>query len=389
MEFFLNRYRNLSVLLVAILAQLALLAYQIKSDQDVRLIRVWAVTAVTPLARALEGMRSGSSYFFHDYFLLRGVEEQNRSLKTELGKVEMENQYLHAQLNSADNAKALAIFQTTSKSKTVAAHVIANTTDTGAKVIMVDRGAKDGVERGQAVRTPEGIVGKVIDVFPSVSYVLVLTDPSFAAGVVSQKHHVHGTLKGQGNGTAIVDYVQNDETVDPGEWFFTSGDDLIFPRGIPAGTVAAVHDGRNQKQIYVTPSGLQNGLEDVLIVVDGVHGAIPEAPVTAQPVQLLAPPPPDGSEQSDMPANGGTQETDLDRITSNTKAIGAEQHHVFGDQSTPAPNYNLPLPNPSNKQAAPPPAAGPKGTPGTPPTAPGPQPAAPRAAPGSAPVTRP
>jgi rod shape-determining protein MreC len=42
MEFLLNRYRNLSVLLVAILVQLALLAYQVKNNQDLRLIRVWS-----------------------------------------------------------------------------------------------------------------------------------------------------------------------------------------------------------------------------------------------------------------------------------------------------------------------------------------------------------
>ena len=39
MEFLLNRFRNLTVLLVVILAQLVLLAYQVKSGEDVRLIR--------------------------------------------------------------------------------------------------------------------------------------------------------------------------------------------------------------------------------------------------------------------------------------------------------------------------------------------------------------
>ena len=48
MEFFLNRFRNLSVLVAAILAQLVLLAYQVKTNGDVRLIRVWSVGAVTP-----------------------------------------------------------------------------------------------------------------------------------------------------------------------------------------------------------------------------------------------------------------------------------------------------------------------------------------------------
>src|ERR1700685_1555951 len=104
MEFFLNRYRNLSVLLVAILAQLALLAYQVKTSQDVRLIRVWALGAVTPLARVLGGGRSGASHFFHDYFLLLGVREENRKMRTELEQAELDNQYLRALLSSADNA---------------------------------------------------------------------------------------------------------------------------------------------------------------------------------------------------------------------------------------------------------------------------------------------
>ncbi len=143
----LNRYRNLSVLLVAILAQLALLAYQVKSAQEVRLIRVWSVGAVTPLARVLEAGRSGVSHFFRDYFVLLGVRQDNQRLKAELDRAEMDNQYLRAQLSTADRAKALEIFQASSQSKTVAAHVVANTTDTGASAV-VDRGSSDGVQKG-------------------------------------------------------------------------------------------------------------------------------------------------------------------------------------------------------------------------------------------------
>src|SRR2546425_8417450 len=111
MEFFLNRYRNLSTLLVTILAQLVLLAYQIKSNQEVRLIRVWAVSAVTPMARVLEGGRSSVSHFFGDYFLLRSARDENIQLKAEMNRVKMENQYLRAELSTADRAKTLAIFQ--------------------------------------------------------------------------------------------------------------------------------------------------------------------------------------------------------------------------------------------------------------------------------------
>ena len=60
METLLNRYRNITVLLLVIFAQLVLIAVQVRNDQDVRMIRVWTVTAVTPLARVLETVRGGA-----------------------------------------------------------------------------------------------------------------------------------------------------------------------------------------------------------------------------------------------------------------------------------------------------------------------------------------
>ena len=64
METLLNRYRNITVLLLVIFAQLVLLAVQVRNDQDVRMVRVWTVTAITPLARVLEAVRGGTSGFF-------------------------------------------------------------------------------------------------------------------------------------------------------------------------------------------------------------------------------------------------------------------------------------------------------------------------------------
>src|SRR5215471_16869932 len=276
MDQIINRYRNVLLLAVTILAQLALLAYQIKSNQEVRLIRVWAVSAVTPMARVLEAGRSGTSHFFGDYFALRHVRDENNELKTELNRVKMENQYLRTELNTADRAKALAIFEKTSPSKLLAARVIGNSTASNGKVVLIDRGTNSNVQRGMAVTTPDGIVGKVIMVYPTASQVLLIIDPTFAAGVISQKNRVHGTLRGQGYGSVIVDYVQNETKLDQGEWFYTSGDDRIFPKGLPVGVADIVRPGTARKEIYVTPSGLQNGLEEVFVVLEGVHSPIPD-----------------------------------------------------------------------------------------------------------------
>ena len=64
MDSLLNRYRNITVLLLVVVAQLILLAVQVKNDRDIRFIRVWTITAVTPFARLVEGVRGGGVGFF-------------------------------------------------------------------------------------------------------------------------------------------------------------------------------------------------------------------------------------------------------------------------------------------------------------------------------------
>src|SRR5579871_3221246 len=253
MDFFLSRYRNLTVLVIVIVAQLVLIAYQVKTNHDVPLIRVWAVTAVTPVEQVLEVVRRYTWGFVEDYFVLLNVRGDNDRLKRENGDLKIENNYLKTELSTADRARSLAVFQAHSQSKTVAARVIGNGTGANSRVVFVDRGSASGVESGMAVITPDGIVGKVVDAYPTASLVMLVADPTFAAGVISQKNHVHGTLKGQGHAECLVDYVQNEEPVDVGEWFYTSGDDRIFPRGFPVGQVRAVRNGKVFKEIYITP----------------------------------------------------------------------------------------------------------------------------------------
>jgi rod shape-determining protein MreC len=363
MEALFNRYRNVAALVVAIVAQLMLLAYQIKGNGEVRLIRVWAVSAVTPVARGMEAGRRGVSHFFRDYFFLLGVRGENQRLKADLDRVRLENQFLHNELSTAERAHSLAIFQQQTPSTTVAAHVIGNTTGVGARVVIVDRGSNSGIEKGMAVITPDGIVGKITNVFPTASYMLLITDPTFAAGVLSQKNRVRGTVKGQPSGTVIVDYVQNEEKVDPGEWFYTSGDDRIFPKGLPVGPAIVVRQGKTRKEIQINPGGLENGLEEVLIVVDGVHRALPDAAAEGQPVHLLDPPPPEPGD-SETPVQTGPRMTDADRLTDRYRKIGEAQKHEYGTGGTPNFNVNLEPPAAASPtapsgaiQGAPPPPA--------------------------------
>jgi rod shape-determining protein MreC len=351
MESFLNRYRHITVLLLVICAQLVLLAVQVKNDQDVRFIRIWTISAVTPVARLVEGIRGGGAGFLHNYITLHDTNAENRRLKDELGRLKMENIFLRNELSTADRAKALQIFESATPSKTLAANVIAIAPGSDTKVVTVNRGSLAGVERGMAVVTPDGIVGKVTAAYPTASMVQLVTDPEFAAGVISQKNGVRGTMKGQGTPTCKVDYVGVDEKVEPGEVFFTSGDDRIFPRGFPAGVVRSVRDGANFKEISIDPVGVKHGVEDLLIILQGVHQSIPETPLANQPVYLTPQAPPTAqtpAEPGQQPAGAPTPAvgTEADKVRSFYKAVGEAQNHTYGvgPPGTKAPDFNMKLP---------------------------------------------
>ena len=66
------------------MAQLVLLAVSAKDERDVRMIRVWTVTAVTPAARIVEWMRGGGNGFLRNYVLLHDTNRENRRLQADL-----------------------------------------------------------------------------------------------------------------------------------------------------------------------------------------------------------------------------------------------------------------------------------------------------------------
>jgi rod shape-determining protein MreC len=89
MDTLLNRYRNITVLLLVIFAQLILLAYQVKNDKDVRLIRLAAVTADL-LARAIETVRGT------DGFCIPLRDALGTGMRR-TGKLKLENQFLRTE----------------------------------------------------------------------------------------------------------------------------------------------------------------------------------------------------------------------------------------------------------------------------------------------------
>ena len=354
METFFARYRNITALTVAIFAQLLLLGYQIRSDRDVLLIRVWGVTAITPVARGLQSGHGFVSGLWNRYILLYGARQQSEQLRAEVDRLKLENLSLRNALGTADRLKILAGYQQMIPSQTMVATVIGAGANPNSRVVFLDKGSGAGVKPGMAVITPDGIVGKVQSVFPGSSLMLMISDSYSGVGVILGKKRVHGVMKGTGLNEARIDYVPNEEKVAVGEKVYTSGDDRIYPKGLLVGTVNAARPGRDFQEITVQPGAGLNRLDEVLVVTAGVHQDLPDGLPRAQPPENLLPvPPPDprtdllGAAPEAPAASSGSEgsapETDADRLKKRYRELGTAQSHVFGEGApgSKPPDFNL------------------------------------------------
>ena len=239
MESVLGRYRNLIILVGVLFLQVLGLAVQVKrganTGEGTRLIRVWAVGAITPLERGLVWIENSGSNLWHNYFYLRGVRAENRELKAQIEQMRLEQVRLSEDAAQARRLQSLLAFKEQYIQKTVAAQVIGSSGSDLSRIIYIDKGEHDGLKRDMAVITANGIVGKVLQVYPSVAQVLLISDQSSGVGAILEKSRLQGVLRGTPNGEVVLERVMSDEQVPEGETVLTSGGDQIFPRDYPSG----------------------------------------------------------------------------------------------------------------------------------------------------------
>src|ERR1700752_2928777 len=233
MESVLGRYRNLIILMGVLFLQVLGLAVQVKrgggETENTRLIRVWAVDVVTPVERSVVWVQTGIHSLWHNYFYLRGVRAENRQLKEEIERMRLQQVRLNEDAAQAHRLQGLLAFKEQFVLKTVAAQVIGSSGSDSSRILYIDKGENDGLARDMAVVTADGIVGKVLQVFPSVSQVLLINDQSSGVGAILEKSRLQGVLKGTANGELMLERLMSDEQVHPGDAVLPSGGDQIFP----------------------------------------------------------------------------------------------------------------------------------------------------------------
>ena len=279
MESFFSRYKNPLVLAVVLAAQLFLLAVQVrrplpavaaKVDEDgVRALRRGVATVVTPPESVLH--KSGLSVrdVWSSYLDLIGVRQENAALKEEVDQLRMEQAALAEDARQGERLQDLLAFRQHYINTTVPAQVVGTAGTDRSRVLYLDKGSDDGIAVDMPVITPDGIVGRIREVYPHTAQVLEINDATSAAGVLLEQTRTRGILRGNANGQPQIVNLMPDDRIKPGQLVLTSGGDQIYPRGLPVGTVDhIVSDPENEPMVDVIlkPAANLGRLEEVLVV---------------------------------------------------------------------------------------------------------------------------
>jgi len=167
------------------------------------------------------------------------------SLRARIAELEAQNALLEQeviglreQVIETDVLAALLDFaRTQPESRYLAGPVIGRDVSPFLRSIWIGVGSDDGAARGMPVVTNQGLVGRVMEVFATVSRVQLITDPQSAVNVRLQDSRADGVLVAQLSGELHVENISQEETITPDELVLTSGLGPNYPPDIPIGRV--------------------------------------------------------------------------------------------------------------------------------------------------------
>ena len=277
MESFFSRFKDALVLIALLLVQTIALAIQVRRPADphmpdapqVRLLRLWGTSIFSPFERASTGTGRGVRYAWSNYLDLRHTRREDADLRQEIANLRLQRAALAEDALEGQRLQALLQFSRNYVSKTVAAHVIGTSGSEQSRVLTLDKGSRDGLKPDMPVITPDGIVGKLRDVFPTSSQLLLINDSTAGAGVVLQSTRIRAIVHGNATGRVQITNLTPDNRIKPGEVVLTSGGDQVFPRGLPVGQIESIApdpDHQPYTAITLHTAANLNQLEEVLII---------------------------------------------------------------------------------------------------------------------------
>ncbi|HZP46517.1 MAG TPA: rod shape-determining protein MreC [Candidatus Binataceae bacterium] len=267
---FLWRNRVLLTTSGLLLLALHLLSAGVKPDARAGVPAHALLEALAPGQRLTSSLVESFNGVLHGYTDLVRVREENLELRRQLASLESERaKMLELEAENRRLADLLEL-RDALEMKATAVDVIGTDATAVARTLIIGQGSRSGLRRGMAVVAMEGVVGKLIEVTPDASRVLLIDDHNSALDALDQRSRARGIIAGVIDDGLTMKYVDRSEDIKPGDTIVTSGMDGIYPHGLLVGEVEQVsRDGPGLfLNVEVRPAVDFRRLEQLLVLTE-------------------------------------------------------------------------------------------------------------------------
>jgi rod shape-determining protein MreC len=223
----------------------------------------------TPVQTVLARVHRGTFGLWSTYLDWKNVRAENRRLRDDNQKLRVDALQIGETVDENRRLRRLLELRDRLPLATLPGEIIAREWGGWVRSITVNRGRGDHVVRLTAVISPDGLVGRVVDVRSGASIVQVLTDPASTVGAHVVRTRTSGIVEGEARGTMRFKYMARDGAgIKVGDLIVTSGQGGVFPRGVPVGRVRAIDDRGSALFHYaaIAPAVDFGRIDEVLLV---------------------------------------------------------------------------------------------------------------------------
>lgn len=194
---------------------------------------------------------------------------ENIALHYQQTMLQAELQRLMAIQEENKDLKALLLTSSKAKMKAMAAQILAVDTSNTRQLLILNKGKRDGVYRGQPVLDAKGVMGQIVDVGYLTSTILLISDSKSAVPVRNNRTGERGILAGANNlGLLSLINLPSTSVIAKDDLLVTSGFGGLYPEGYPVGRVVSVKSrpGEAFITVDVAPVALLNRNRLVLLI---------------------------------------------------------------------------------------------------------------------------
>jgi rod shape-determining protein MreC len=260
--------RDMTLLGLALFLHLLLLSLQTAKTVHTPLVRSLLMDFSSVLLRTTGGTIQQTKNFWYGYIDLRQARQENQALKDKIADYEKQLNLSREKLRESGRFTLLEELDKALNLPSIKARIIGADTSQWYKSRLLNCGKNAGVALDCPVLSPDGIIGRIVQVASTTSIMQLITDSESGVGVFLEGSRAQGVLRGEGNDWGSIDYIRGIETVAIGERVLTSGLDQIYPKGLLVGRVNQVTPTHQIYQaIRVTIAARPQHTEEVLILL--------------------------------------------------------------------------------------------------------------------------